>query len=94
MPKKQSASAQALPTPETYRFPGSEDNVYHVLQRKGGYDPQTGEPVGEAFIQKYGRREFELFIKRSLELQGWDLTILWDPNNKKAVNPAAQPVAE
>lgn len=90
MPKKQSAGVQGtLPTPETYRFPGNEDNVYHVLQRKGGYDPATGEPVGEAFVQKYNQREFELYMKRSLELQGWELTILWDPNNKRQTAPAA-----
>lgn len=61
-----------------------------MLQRKGGYDPKTGEPVGEAFVQKYGKKEFEMFMKGRLELQGWELTILWDPNNKKATPVAAK----
>lgn len=81
-------------------MPANERNTFHVLQRKAGYDPETGEP-NPSYIQKYGEQEFVLFMKRELERQGWELTILYDPrvasaqvrNATPPVQQAAQPQA-
>ena len=33
-------------------------------------------------LQKFGKREFELYVKRSLEAQGYTVTVLYDPEAK------------
>lgn len=81
-----------LPTPETYQVPANERDTFHVLQRMRGYDPETGEP-NPAYIQKYNVRDFELFMKRELERQGWELVILFDPRVVPA-KPKAAPVRQ
>lgn len=80
-----------LPTPETYQVPANERDTFHVLQRMKGYDPETGEP-NPAYIQKYNAKDFELFMKRELERQGWELVILFDP--RVPAKPKAAPVRQ
>lgn len=81
-----------LPTPETYQVPVNERDTFHVLQRMKGFDPETGEP-NPSFIQKYNPKDFELFMKRELERQGWELTILFDPRVVPA-KPKVAPVRQ
>lgn len=90
MPKNTAKSAlEAQVAPEqNYQVPVNERDAYHVLQCRGGFNPETGQPLYEPMLQKYNAREFELFGKRSLEAQGWDLKILWDPRTQ--TNPTLQ----
>lgn len=41
----------------------------------------------------YNPKDFELFMKRELERQGWELTILFDPRVVPA-NPKVAPVRQ
>lgn len=76
-------------------MPVAERHLYHVLQEKQKFDSQTGERLSVPFVQKYGQREFEAFIKRRLEGQGWKLTILFDPTAPvREVVPAQHAVKE
>lgn len=77
-------------------MPAAERHLYHVLQEKTKFDSTTGERLSAPFVQKYGRREFEAFIKRRLEGQGWKITILYDPSEQEKPAPAASetPVRE
>lgn len=56
----------------------------------------TGERLSRPYTQTFDVKEFESFMKRSLEQQGYKVTILHDPKAKNEVEPKAEgkPVSE
>lgn len=60
----------------------NEVHLYHVRLEKRKFNPETGERTSKPFVQTYPAKDFERFMKRSLEGQGYTLEILHDPNEK------------
>ena len=67
-------------TPELYIVPTGEEKDYHAIIEVKQFDPKTGKRLSRPRIQKFGRKAFETHVLASLRKQGYDITILHDPN--------------
>lgn len=55
-----------------------EKNIYHIRIEKVAYNPTTGQKISTPYVQKFHKREFELFEKNAISL-GYTYTILYKP---------------
>ena len=67
-------------TPELYIVPKGEEKDYHAIIEVKQFDSKTGKRISTPRIQKFGRKMFETHVLASLRKQGYDVTILHDPN--------------
>ena len=67
-------------TPENYLVPKGEEKDYHAVIEVVQYDPKTGKKLSHPRVQKFGRKTFERVVLPSLKKQGYNITILHDPN--------------
>jgi len=67
-------------TPDNYIVPKGEEKDYHAVIEVVQYDPKTGKKLSRPRVQKFGRKTFESHVHASLRKQGYDITILHDPN--------------
>lgn len=57
------------------------------------FNPRSGERLSKPFIQTFTPKDFERYMKRSLEQQGYEVTILHDPNEKVSTKAEGKPEA-
>lgn len=67
-------------TAENYIVPKGEEKDYHVIIEVVQFDPKTGKRLSKPRVQKFGRKTFESHVQASLRKQGYEVTILHDPN--------------
>lgn len=74
----------------------AESKDYHCRVERKRFDPDKGTRLSVPFIQTYGEKEFKLYVKRSLERQGWTIDILFDPTEvpQKVAEPKVEPEKE
>lgn len=68
-------------TPENYIVPKGEEKDYHAVIEVVQYDQKTGKKISKPRVQKFGRKTFESHVHASLRKQGYEITILHDPND-------------
>lgn len=68
-------------TPDNYIVPKGEEMSYHAVIEVVQYDAKTGKKLSKPRIQKFGKKIFESIVQPSLRKQGFEVTILHDPNN-------------
>lgn len=74
--KKLTAASKQI----SYEVAEDEKGLYHVLLRKGSkHDSDTGKPLGVAYIQKFGVKDFINFKANHILLGFTEMTILHDP---------------
>lgn len=66
-------------TADNYIVPPGEERYYHAVIEVRHFSQTTGERLSKPRVQKFGRKAFENGIRRSLEQQGYTITILHDP---------------
>lgn len=76
-----------------YQVPKSEAHLYHVQLERVQFDQTTGARMSKPFTQTFPAKDFERFMKRSLEGQGYTITILHDPNVKVSTKAEGKPEA-
>ena len=67
-------------TAENYVVPKGEERFYHAVIEVPMYDPKTGRKLSRPRRQVFGKKQFESYILDSLRKQGYEITILHDPN--------------
>ena len=67
-------------TAENYVVPKGEERFYHAGIEVLMYDPKTGRKLSRPRRQVFGKKQFESYILDSLRKQGYEITILHDPN--------------
>lgn len=70
----------------------NESHLFHVQLERVAFDPKDGRRLSKPLIQTFPAKDFERFMKRSLEGQGYTLTILHDPNAKVSTKAEGEPV--
>ena len=75
-------------TAENYIVPKGEEKDYHAVIEVRQFDQKTGRRLSTPRVQKFGRKAFESHILASLRKQGYDITILHDPNDWIKANQA------
>lgn len=68
-------------TAENYIVPKGEEKDYHAVIEVRQFDQKTGRRLSIPRVQKFGRKAFEAHILASLRKQGYEVTILHDPND-------------
>lgn len=68
-------------TAENYIVPKGEEKDYHAVIEVRQFDQKTGRRLSTPRVQKFGRKAFEAHILASLRKQGYEVTILHDPND-------------
>lgn len=59
----------------------SETGMYHCRIEQKRFSQSTGERLSIARIAKFERKAFKAYLKRNLELQGYAIDILWNPDD-------------
>ena len=67
-------------TPDIYIVPKGEEKDYHAIIEVIQYDPKSGKKLSRPRVQKFGHKTFEQTVMASLKKQGYEITILHDPN--------------
>lgn len=75
-------------TAENYIVPKGEEKDYHAVIEVRQFDQKTGKRLSKPRVQKFGRKAFEGHILSSLRKQGYEITILHDPNDWIKANKA------
>lgn len=70
------------PTRETYKVPKGEEHLVHYLAERVYFDGRTGERESHPDLLKTEVRLFDTIVKKNLELQGYEITILHHPLGK------------
>ena len=86
-------------TPDNYIVPKGEEMAYHAIIEVRLFDQKTGVRLSKPRVQKFGKKSFETSIADSLRKQGYDITILHNPNdwireNKEKAEAKAKAEAE
>ena len=88
-------------TADNYIVPKGEEKSYHAVIEVTQFDPKTGRKLSKPRVQKFGKKTFETSVLDSLRKQGYNVTILHDPNAwikeqkaKAAANAKAQAEAK
>ena len=84
-------------TPENYIVPKGEEMAYHAVIEVRLFDQKTGVRLSKPRVQKFGKKVFETNVADSLRKQGYDITILHNPNDwirEQKVNAEAKAKAE
>ena len=83
-------------TPENYIVPKGEEKSYHAVIEVVLYDQKTGKKLSKPRVQKFGKKQFETNVLKSLRKQGYTITILHDPTAwiKEQQEKAAQAKAQ
>ena len=68
-------------TPENYIVPKGEEMAYHTVIEVRLFDQKTGVRLSKPRVQKFGKKVFETNVADSLRKQGYDITILHNPND-------------
>ena len=68
-------------TKDNYVVPVGEERCYHCIIEVVQFDPKTGKRLSRPRIQKFGKKMFESIVESSLRKQGYNVTILHDPND-------------
>lgn len=79
-------------TPENYKVPKGEEMVYHCVIEVVQYDAKTGKKLSRPRVQKFGKKMFETVVRDSLLKQGYEIKVLYNPNEyiKKQAEAARQ----
>ena len=67
-------------TAENYLVPKGEEKFYHCIIEVRQFDPKTGKRISSPRVQKFGRKVFDSIVRSSLLKQGYEVTILHNPN--------------
>lgn len=83
-------------TPENYIVPAGEEMVYHCVIEVVQYDNKTGNKISKPRVQKFGKKIFETIVRDSLLKQGYEIKVLYNPNDyiKQQAAKAAQTAKE
>lgn len=74
---------------DTYEFPEHELNYVHCVVRENmGFDPNTGERLGQDVIQKFTPAEYHRMVSNAT-LIGYDITVLHRPAELELMEAAA-----
>ncbi len=65
---------------ENYLVPKGEERFYHAVIEVKQFDGKTGKRLSRPRVQKFGKKMFEAHVAASLRKQGYEITILHDPN--------------
>ena len=68
-------------TKDNYVVPVGEERSCHCIIEVVQFDPKTGKRLSRPRIQKFGKKMFESIVESSLRKQGYNVTILHDPND-------------
>lgn len=75
-------------TKDNYVVPKGEENVYHCVIEVKQFDPKTGKRLSKPRVQKFGKKIFEGTVRAGLMKQGYEITVLHDPNEWLKANQA------
>lgn len=65
-----------------YKVPENEKDVYHVRLVREEFDPKTGKPLFQPFVQKYTPHEYAILLRFP---GGYKIQeVLHDPTAKQA----------
>lgn len=67
-------------TKENYIVPKGQEKLYHCIIEVRKFDPNTGVRLSTPRLQKFGIKTFEGNIYEGLRKQGYEVTILHNPN--------------
>lgn len=83
-------------TAENYIVPKGEERDYHAVIEVVQFDPKTGKKLSKPRVQKFGKKMFETIVQDGLRKQGYNVTILHNPNEwiKEQQDAAAKAKAE
>lgn len=68
-------------TADNYVVPKGEERFYHAVIEVKQFDPKTGKRLSTPRVQKFGKKIFEASVLANLKKQGYDVTILHNPND-------------
>lgn len=68
-------------TPENYLVPKGEEMTYHCVIEVVQYDNKTGQKISRPRVQKFGKKMFESIVRDSLMKQGYEIKVLYNPND-------------
>ena len=75
-------------TKENYLVPKGEELLYHIKQEQKQFDQKTGKKISRARIQKFGEKEWQTVVEKNMKKQDYNIEILHDPTEFKAINEA------
>ena len=83
-------------TPDNYVVPKGEEMAYHCVIEVVQYDNKTGKKISRPRVQKFGKKVFERTVRDSLLKQGYEIKILYNPNDyiKEQAAKAAETAKE
>lgn len=83
-------------TPENYVVPKGEEMAYHCVIEVVQYDSKTAEKISRPRVQKFGKKVFERTVRDCLLKQGYEIKILYNPNDyiKEQAAKAAETAKE
>jgi len=67
-------------TSENYVVPKGEEMAYHCVIEVPQFDTRTGKRISKPRVQKFGKKAYETTVRDSLLKQGFNITVLYDPN--------------
>lgn len=67
-------------TAGNYIVPKGEERFYHAVIEVKQFDPKTGKRISTPRVQKFGKKIFETSVLANLKKQGYEVTILHNPN--------------
>ena len=67
-------------TASNYAVPKGEERYYHAIIEVKQFDPKTGKCLSTPRVQKFGKKIFETSVLANLKKQGYEVTILHNPN--------------
>lgn len=67
-------------TASNYAVPKGEERYYHAVIEVKQFDPKTGKRLSIPRVQKFGKKIFETSVLANLRKQGYEVTILHNPN--------------
>lgn len=67
-------------TASNYAVPKGEERYYHAVIEVKQFDPKTGKRLSTPRVQKFGKKIFETSVLANLKKQGYEVTILHNPN--------------
>ena len=68
-------------TPDNYIVPKGEELVYHCVIEVKQFDAKDGHRISKPRVQKFGKKMFETIVRDSLLKQGYEIKVLYNPND-------------
>ena len=84
-------------TPQNYIVPVKEQHLYHCIIEITTFDSKSGKRISKPSLQTFGKKIYETVMKKQLSLQGYTVTVLYDPTkylNELASQPSQAEVKQ